>query len=270
MGSIPLARTIKVPSCQPQHIVGNLGTVYVLACFITINPILRNKFMADAWDKAQGEQNNDPNKQPKDVAAIQKTDPRPNSNNPAAVGHQALESADEKKQSGIDIGLVSAPVQSLNPTSSNQVEDGEDGKPEYDIVDNIKFDGQDDFKYPLGDLEAGQGMFIPVEKGSSTDKLMVEMQKMVHSFREAGAVIDTDENGDQVRESVVIETKKRTGDAGLIQLDGAGKPIVGANQTNRYKLIHSASFTVKPIVKGDEFSKGNKADKDGVLVTRVM
>ena len=111
-------------------------------------------------------------------------------------------------------------------------------------------------------------MFIPVEKGGTTDKLMASIQKMAHQFREAGATSETDENGDQVRESVVIETKKRTDD-GLIQLDGAGKPIVGANQTNRYKMIYSSNFTVKPIVKGDEMGNG-KADSDGVLVVRVF
>ncbi len=216
----------------------------------------------------QGSWNNDPNQQPKDVAAIQKTDPRANSNNPNAVGHQALESADDKKFSGKDIGLVSSPVQSINPTSGNQTNSGDEGKPEFKKIGHVKNPGQEDFRYPFHEMKAGEGMFIPVEKNSTTDKLLSQLLSMTHKFREAGAEIETDENGDQVRESVVIETKKRTDD-GLIQLDGAGKPIVGANQTNRYKMIYSSNFTVKPIVKGDEMG-GGKADKDGVLVVRVF
>ncbi len=159
-------------------------------------------------------------------------------------------------------------MQSINATSGNQTNTGEDEEPEYDMIGDVELPGQDDFKYPFNEMGAGEGMFIPVEKGGTTDKLMASIQKMAHQFREAGATIETDENGDQVRESVVIETKKRTDD-GLIQLDGAGKPIVGANQTNRYKMIYSSNFTVRPIVKGDELGNG-EADSDGVLVVRVF
>jgi hypothetical protein len=42
--------------------------------------------------------------------------------------------------------------------------------------------GHAKFKYPFEDMEAGQGMFIPVGKGKTTDALMNEMLRALISI----------------------------------------------------------------------------------------
>lgn len=220
-------------------------------------------------DKSQqADWNNDPMKQPVDVDAVQKTNPK--------VGgqHQVLQNQDQLKESGKDIGLVHAPVVSVNPTSGTQLQDDEADADDIEIIDepnrflNLDDKKQQDFKYPFDKTEIGQGFFIPVEKGSTTDALMGTIHRDIAMFRDATGECEKDIEGNDVWESVVIQTKKRKD--GVIQLDGAGKPIVGANQTNRPKLIYSANFIARAVVKDDEISKGQKAESDGVLVIRVV
>lgn len=227
-------------------------------------------------DKAQqADWNNDPMKQPVDKDAVQQTDPKGKpSDNPTSVPHQALQNQDQLKESGKDIGLVNAPTVSINPTSGTQLSDNGPDADDIEIIDelnrflNLDDKKQQDFKYPFDKTEIGQGFFVPVEKGNTTDALMGTLHRDINMFREATSECEKDINGDDVWESVVIQTKKRKDN--VIQLDGAGKPIVGANQTNRPKLIYSANFIARPVVKDDEISEGQKAESDGVLVIRVV
>ena len=227
-------------------------------------------------DKSQqANWNNDPVKQPVDEQAVKDTDPKGKpSDNPKTVPHQALQDQEQFKESGKDIGLVNAPIVSLNPTSGNQLQDNAPEADDIEIIDepnrylNSDDKKQQDFKYPFDKVEIGQGFFVPVEKGNTTDALMGKLHRDINMFREATSECEKDINGDDVWESVVIQTKKRKDD--VIQLDGAGKPIVGANQTNRPKLIYSANFIVRPVVKDDEIAEGQKAETDGVLVIRVI
>lgn len=223
----------------------------------------------------QANWNNNPVNQPVDEDAIKNSDPKGKpSGNPNAVPHKALDQGDKFKNSGKDIGLVNAPVVSLNPTSGDQAEPS--NEKDYQIFDNpnryLNFKSeQQKFKYPFDKMDVDQGIFIPVEKGDTTDNLVARLHKDIDAFRKQTSEVEKDENGDDVRESVVIETKKRKDD--VIQLDGAGKPIVGANQTNRYKLIYSANFIVRPVVKGDALELGEgspEAESDGALLIRVM
>lgn len=227
-------------------------------------------------DKAQqANWNNDPVKQPVDEQAVKNTDPHGKpSDNPKTVQHQALDDPDKLKESGKDIGLVNAPTVSINPTSGTQLADNSPEGDDIEIIDepnrylNLDDKKQQDFKYPFNDLEIGQGFFVPVEKGSTTDALMGKLHRDIAMFREATGECEKDINGDDVWESVVIQTKKRKD--GVIQLDGAGKPIVGANQTNRPKLIYTSNFIVRAVVKDDEIYEGQKAETDGILVIRVV
>lgn len=126
-----------------------------------------------------------------------------------------------------------------------------------------------DFTYPFMDMEIGQGFFVPVQINSNIDKLMAHLYHSVDAFHKQTSVEEKDENGDDVMESVTVLPKKRNQD-GTIQLDSAGKPIVGANHTNRPKLIHMAQFVIKSVVKDDELVEdGQKAESDGALVIRV-
>lgn len=220
--------------------------------------------------------NNDPLKQPKDVPSIQKTDPRNdvNSDNPNTVQHQVIHSADSKKEGGKDIGLVNAPIQSINPTSAGQSSDAAPKKKDYKIIDNANQHlnlinrAPDDFKYQFDELDIGQGIFVPVEQNQTTDQLMADVHDQINYYREQNSECEKDKNGDDVWESVVIQTKKYKD--GVVQLDGLGKPIVGANQTNRPKLIYAANFIARAVVNGDEIGEDEKADSDGVLIVRVL
>lgn len=223
----------------------------------------------------QGNWNNDPTKQPVNVDAVKNTDPKGKpSDNPNAVAHQSLQQQDQFKESGKDIGLVNSPITSINPTSGTQLQDNGPEGDDIEIIDepnrylNADDKKQQNFKYPFDKVDIGQGFFVPVEKGNTTDALMGTLHRDIAMFREATGECEKDINGDDVWESVVIQTKKRKDN--VIQLDGAGKPIVGANQTNRPKLIYSANFIARAVVKGDEISDGQEAETDGVLVIRVV
>jgi len=209
---------------------------------------------------------NNPNSE-KDVGSIQATNPSAQKTMHPQLGNEQ----DVRKESGKDIGLVNAPIQSIHPTSAAKA----DSKPqEYDVFDDanryLNHDKQVyDFAYPFKDMDVGQGFFVPVEANMTTDQLIANLHRDIFTFVQQTSECEKDEKGDDVWESIVIQTKKRTDD-GVIQLDGLGKPIVGANQTNRPKLIHSANFMVRAVVKDDELIEGGrKADSDGALVIRV-
>lgn len=125
-----------------------------------------------------------------------------------------------------------------------------------------------DFAYPFLDMDIGQGFFVPVDNGSTIDKLVLHLHRAINAFHKQTSVEEKDENGDDVLENITTLPKKRTSD-GAIQLDGEGKPIIGANHINRLKLIHVARFVIKPAIKDDDIAEGQKAESDGVLVIRV-
>lgn len=214
---------------------------------------------------------NDPQKQPRDMDSIQKTNPNNN-----GAEHPAIEDADDKKESGKDVGIRGAPVVSINRTSGSTEGDNEK-REEVQVFDNanryLNHQGVvQDFFYPFDKMENGKAFFVPLEKHNTTDKLVAHLHDQIYKFLQQVSECEKDEKGDDVWESVVIQTKKRDTN-GYIQLDGYNKPIVGANQTNRPKLIHAANFIVKPVVKGDSLTmdeNGTKAETDGAMVICVM
>lgn len=153
--------------------------------------------------------------------------------------------------------------------ASGDTELGGWGKPEYKIFKDVsKLIGDDeDDEYPFDELKLEQGFFIPTQPNSTTDVLLAHMQERIERIKKRYGSIETDEHGDDVWESVLIRNKKRNDD-GTVQLQH-GKPITGANQTNRPKYIYTRNFVVKPVVKGQELGDKVKADADGVMVIRV-
>lgn len=192
--------------------------------------------------------------------------------NPNAVDHAQLGTQDQK-EGGKDMGLVKPPIVSLNRTSQPQGEQPPKKK-DFKVIKDANFklnhylpeQGHYSFAYPFEDLEVGQGLFIPVEKNSSTDKLMSYMHKQVDQFRKQNSEVERDEDGDDVMEDVAINKKKRNDD-GTVQLDG-DVPRLGIKSGFRPKLI-GPTFTVKAVVKGDEIAENSKSDSDGVLVIRM-
>lgn len=189
---------------------------------------------------------------------------KPPHDNPDAVEHAQI--GDGKQQEGgKDMGLVKAPIVSMHPTSASQSSEAN-----FKIIDNakVKLSNQSDveFKYPFEDLNVKQGLFVPVEKGSTTDALMSKLFKQVDQFRKQNSEVERDENGDDVMEDVAINVKKRNDD-GTIQLDG-DKPRLDIKSGFRPKLI-GPMLAVKAVVKGDKISENDTADSDGALVIRL-
>jgi hypothetical protein len=141
------------------------------------------------WPTEQNER--EAKTEPKNNSAVQRQPAKPGDLNPAAdapnpdlvapkdknpnkVDHGLLHPNEDKKEGGKEMGLVKPPITSLHPTSASQSEDEE---PEFRMIDNANFkvnhylheSGHAKFKYPFEDMEAGQGMFIPVGKGKTTD-----------------------------------------------------------------------------------------------------
>ena len=190
---------------------------------------------------------------------------KPPHDNPNAVDHALIEGAGGKKEGGKDEGLVNPPIVSLNPTSQSQVEATD--KNNYTIVDNAIFGTMlYSFSYPFQDLKPGQGMFIQVEKGDTTDKLMSRLYKQVAQFREQNSEVDRDQDGDDIMIDMAINKKQRNED-GTVKLDG-DVPRLGISSGFKPKLLGPA-LTVKAIVKGDKLAEGNEAQSDGALVIRV-
>lgn len=224
----------------------------------------------------QGANNNNPMKQPVDVESMQKTDPakswpdtQRDPNGPKGphpvVGNEAYNA-----DSGKDIGLFHAPITSINPTTNSTLdsEKGVDNIVKVSKPNRYVNQAEQTFAYPFEETAFGEGFFVPLEAGQTTDSLMAKLDKQIYQFQQMTGECEKDVNGDDVWESVVIQTKKRRDN--VIELDSFGKPIVGANQTNRPKLIHSANFITRPVIKGDDLGEGTNAETDGVLVIRVL
>lgn len=199
---------------------------------------------------------------------------KPPHGNPDAIEHGLLRDAGPAQQEGgRDESQVAAPTVSLYPTSQPQSEnDAEPGN--HRIIDNVNLviygsvpeAMQMQFKYPFQDLQLGQGMFIPVEKHSTTDALMSQLHKQVDQFRKQNSIQECDEDGDTVMEDVAINKKQRNDD-GTVKLDG-DIPRLGIKSGFRPKLI-GPNFAVKAVVKGDKLSENDEADADGALVIRL-
>lgn len=192
--------------------------------------------------------------------------------NPNAVEHAQISTAD-KQEGGKDMGLAHAPIVSMHPTSEKQGEQNAKAG-EYHIINNANVrlnhymheSAYVELKYPFEDLDLNQGMFIPVEEGNTTDKLMSALYKQVDQYRRQNSEVERDEDGDDVMEDVAINKKKRNAD-GTVQLDG-DIPRMGIKSGFRPKLI-GPNFVVKAVVKGDKIGENDKADGDGALVIRL-
>jgi len=208
------------------------------------------------------------------------TPPVSKHNNPAAVDHAMIkEGGVSKQEGGRDEGLVNPPTVSLHPTSQPQG-DAEAEIGEHRMIDEVNFGmfttsvptaTQMDLNYPFEDMDIGQGMFVPVEQGSTTDKLMAKLYKQVDQFKKQYSEQEVDENGDTVMEDVAINIKLRNDD-GTVKLDG-DVPRLGIKSGFRPKLI-GPNFAVKAVVKGDKIGwKGEdnyeEAEADGALVIRL-
>lgn len=196
--------------------------------------------------------------------------PAPPHANPDAVEHAAIGEV-EKQQGGKDMGLVHAPIVSMHPTSQQQ---GEAEPNNYRIIEaaNVRLNhylstnAHITIAYPFEDLSIGNGMFVPVEENSTTDKLMAKLYKQVDQFRKQNSEVERDEDGDDIMEDVAINKKKRNED-GTVQLDG-DTPRLGVKSGFRPKLV-GPNFVVKAVVKGDDLGDNDKADSDGALVIRL-
>lgn len=191
------------------------------------------------------------------------------------VNHSQVGSTAENQfeDSGKEMGLVKAPIVSMHETSQAQG-DITESKKEFKLIDNANYKlnhhipvaSHVQFNYPFEDLVLGQGVFIPVEEGNTTDKLVRAVHKQIDTYRKQASEVERDENGDDVMEDVAINTKKRNED-GTIQLDD-GMPRLSIKSGFRPKLI-GPTFAVKAVVKGDQLAENNEAEGDGVLVIRM-
>jgi hypothetical protein len=179
------------------------------------------------------------------------------------------------KNSGKDVHQVDPPIVSVAPASgpqgaqSSNLTDNKDltqvSKPNRDLfLDKNAPKSQ----YQFTDLELDEGVFIPVEKNSTTDKLLSDVHKAIYQAKMQGAVIELDEKGDEIWENVTVMTKKRNDD-GTIQLESSGKPITGANFTHIPKYLYPMNFIARAVTTEDEISEGQNAPSDGVLIIRV-
>lgn len=169
---------------------------------------------------------------------------------------------------GKNVGLVKAPIVSMNATS------GLSGKKktDYQIFNKIDIDDSKDDapnEFPFDDLNAaGDGFFVPATDAESTDSIVEKMHRAVDGMRKRYAEVERTADGDRILDMVCIEERKKNDD-GTIQLEADGKPIVGANFQQHPKLIYSRNYVVRAVAKDDEYSEGNKVPGDGVLVIRV-
>lgn len=202
--------------------------------------------------------------------------PNPAHNNPDAVDHAMIKGAGPAEaEGGKDEGQVAAPTVSLYPTSQPQGDAvAEIG--EHRIFDKaslklnsttIHEQAWQNLNYPFEEMEVGQGMFIPVEQGSTTDKIMAKVHKQVDQFRKQNSETEKDEMGDEVMENIAVNQKMRNED-GTVKLDG-DKPRLTIGKSGFFPKLLGPTFAVKAVVKGDEIGEDEEADADGALVIRL-
>ncbi len=187
--------------------------------------------------------------------------------------HPKVLDKDLLRNSGKEVGLVDPNIVSVAPATNKKVNDdwkGDKSKgPQYKVIDDVSLligdDGQEDYSYEK--LKIEQAFFVPTKPNNTTDNLLADIHQSINRAKQRYGEIEVDENGDEVWESVLIMFKKRNDD-GTIQLED-GKPIVGANQTNRPKYIYTRNFVVKPVIAGQKLADGVEAEGDGVIVIRV-
>jgi len=202
--------------------------------------------------------------------------PKPPHGNPDAVEHAMIKGAGPAHaEGGRDEGQIAAPTVSLYPTSQPQG-DAKAETGEHRIIDraSLKLNSTTigaaawvDLNYPFEEMEVGQGMFIPVEQNSTTDKLMAKVHKQVHQFREQNSEVAKDEMGDDILESIAVNQKMRNED-GTVKLDG-DKPRLTIGKSGLFPKLLGPTFAVKAVVKGDEIGEGEEAEADGALVIRL-
>lgn len=124
-------------------------------------------------------------------------------------------------------------------------------------------------RYPFMDLKVDQGVFIPVEKNGTSVKLLDDVHKSITTIRGRFGLVEYDEFGDEVIETVMVKSRQRNPD-GSYKLDGNDNFTYTANTVQRPALIYGgASFLVRNVLKDNELSSGQKAPADGVLVIRT-
>lgn len=193
-----------------------------------------------------------------------------------ATQHQALAEPKPFAGSGKDVYKAFAPIESVHPTSEQQGDKVIADKDKFQKVakPNMELDHSEHVKgnkpnYPFHDLDIGEGLYIPVEQNSTTDKLMEKLYKDVANARLAFAEVERDQNGDEIWDVVIVKTRKRNDD-GTFQMGAYGKPLEGANQTSQPRLVFSRHFAVKAVVKDADLGERQKAPHDGALVIRQV
>ncbi len=141
-------------------------------------------------------------------------------------------------------------------------------KAKVSLISDIDDPEDTDFAYPFVDMDVDQGFFVPNESGQTTLQNAKRLSAHVAAANKLFQVVELNEDGDEVWEDVYVRTTKRNPD-GSVQLDGAGKPIIGHDPVSRPNVIYSRRFIARPITKGDAFAD-KTADVDGVLVVRVV
>lgn len=181
--------------------------------------------------------------------------------------HPMVAEAEPFRDSGKDVHQVNPPIVSVAASSGEKSSKSDN----HVFVDNALDHLFDDKLYPEGpfdNLKVGQGVFIPNEENQTTDKALAKTHKIILKLREQYSEIETNEDGDEILDQVIVSIRKRNDD-GTIQLEN-DKPVVGANAQNMPRRIYYRNFIAKAVVKNDELSKNQKASGDGVFVIRVL
>lgn len=157
------------------------------------------------------------------------------------------------------------------PTKDN-ISSAKSAKVVYPILKSVNKELYDDneiydVRYPFSDLDVGQSFFVPNGREVTKETAYLEMHKAAVGANRFYGEVETDENGDEVWETVTIKSLVRNPD-GTVKLQSDGKPIEGADHVMRPNLIRARYFVVRPVAKDYDIGNG-KATEDGVVIIRV-
>lgn len=180
--------------------------------------------------------------------------------------HPVVMTDDRLKASGKDVGgNPNAPIVTLNPTSRPVDSQGK-SKPEKisggldlvfdETITKSSYEG-------INDMEAGDGLLFPVVPGKTIDEIVLDGQREAKRLNDYYSVSEVNGDGEEILDTVIVKEFKRNDDK-TIQLDGANKPITGANQTNIPRKIQIRQYVAKPVTRSDKISE------DGCLIVRVL
>lgn len=119
-------------------------------------------------------------------------------------------------------------------------------------------------RYPLAELDVGEGFFV---ENTTLDRDLLFKKEVFRANKLYSATM-RDENGAEMLEEIQVKGPQFQNGKPLLNSDGT--PVIATSVAWVPQGLYWRYFSVTPIAAGAEFSDGNAAPVDGVVVMREL